>query len=258
VIKQMHLALRGDPARYRIVRSGESLEAADGAQGAPRVARVAAKGLSDELRGAFYAVLETPAGEGYHVPLSRAAAEGLRVEDVVTFSSTRSDRAGPAQGQHRLVVQKQDLGLEAQVAHPGPVLLDRLSRTSLAPYGWGAQVRRAIERREAQLRQWGIEPGDQARERRLREREGRAIADRVAARLGQSVLVDPRGPFRGRVEGSERGADGTAYAVISDGARLIAVPATPELLARDGKLVNVSMDKDGTWRVRRLDQDRNR
>jgi hypothetical protein len=192
------------------------------------------------------------------VPLDRASAEGLRVGDVVSFSSKPSGGSGEAAARHRLVVNKQELGLDAQAAYPGPVALDRISRDSLAPYGFGAEVRRALDRRDAELRRLGIDPGDEARGPKLRELERRAIAERVAARLGQSVVTDGGGAFRGRVEVSERGAAGTRYAVLSDGARVLVVPATRELIERNGKLAVASMDRHGTWHVRSPDQDRDR
>ena len=91
ILKQMHAAVSGDPARYHILRPGQALptEATDG----PVVTgRVASKGLSDELKGAFYAVIETPTGRAYHVPLDARGTEGLRTGDIVSRSSKR---AGP-------------------------------------------------------------------------------------------------------------------------------------------------------------------
>jgi len=87
IIKQIHAAISGDPARYHVVRAGQPLEP-DRAAGARAVTgRVADKGLSDELRGASYAVIETPTGHAYHVPLDARSTEGLRVGDWVSFTT---------------------------------------------------------------------------------------------------------------------------------------------------------------------------
>ncbi len=258
VLKQIHVALRGDPARYRIVRAGEAIEPAPGGSDRPLVGRVAAKGLSDELRGAFYAVLETPAGMGYHVPLDRGSAEALRVGDIVSFSTKPSLPAGDATTRHRLVVRKDELCLDEQVHYAGPVPIDRLSCASLAPYGFGADLRRALDRRKVALRRMGIDPTDDVGGVKLRELERRALEQRVADRLGLSVVTDPRSALRGRLDISERGADGTPYAVVNDGVRVRVVPATPEMWRRNGKTAVASMDKSGTWRVRSPDQDRDR
>jgi len=53
ILKHIHTAISGDPARYRIVRPGQAL-AADPTGGSDVVSgRVASKGLSDELRWLF-------------------------------------------------------------------------------------------------------------------------------------------------------------------------------------------------------------
>jgi type IV secretory pathway VirD2 relaxase len=62
IIKQIHPAVHGDSSRYRIVRAGEPLVTGFGTEKDVLVGRVAGKGLSDEMKGRFYAVLETPDG----------------------------------------------------------------------------------------------------------------------------------------------------------------------------------------------------
>ncbi len=47
------------------------------ARGRAAAGAVASKGLSDELEGDFYAVLETPTGAEYHVPLDMRSVEEL-------------------------------------------------------------------------------------------------------------------------------------------------------------------------------------
>jgi type IV secretory pathway VirD2 relaxase len=87
ILKQMHRAIAGDRARYRIVRPGQSLSVDGGSEQGIRLGRVASKGLSDEVRGAFYAVLETPSGDAYHVPLDARGAEQLRPGNLVSFTT---------------------------------------------------------------------------------------------------------------------------------------------------------------------------
>ncbi len=87
ILKQIHAAISGDPARYHVVRAGHAMPT-DPAGGSEVVSgRVASKGLSDELKGAFYAVIETPTGRAYHVPLDRRGAETLRAGDIVSFTT---------------------------------------------------------------------------------------------------------------------------------------------------------------------------
>jgi len=85
IIKQIHRAVSGDPNRYRIVRPGQPLEP-DTPQ-AIVTGRVASKGLSDELKGAYFAVIESPTGVAYHVSLDARSAEQLRPGDVVSLGT---------------------------------------------------------------------------------------------------------------------------------------------------------------------------
>jgi hypothetical protein len=86
----MHAALHGDPARYRALDDLLPENPSPTLYG-----RVAPKGLSDELAGKYYAIIETPDGTGYHVPLGNRAAEELRRGDLVAFSSAPPVAGGP-------------------------------------------------------------------------------------------------------------------------------------------------------------------
>jgi hypothetical protein len=87
IIKQIHEIVRGDFSYYRIVGEGEPL-LAGAREGQERmVGRVAGKGLSDEMKGTFYAVLEAPNGFAYHVPLDAKTAETVAPGDLVFFGT---------------------------------------------------------------------------------------------------------------------------------------------------------------------------
>jgi hypothetical protein len=62
IIKQMHRALHGDPARYRMLLPGQPLNSNDPGLSHAGPARLVRKGLSDEVKGSFYAILETARG----------------------------------------------------------------------------------------------------------------------------------------------------------------------------------------------------
>src|SRR5262249_34196264 len=106
-----------------------------------------------------------------------------------------------------------------QVRHAGPVWLDRLRAENLAPYGFGAELRRLVEQRQQVLRQRGIQPDDPKRVAKLRALELRAVGEGMAARTGQRFLETPPPGFRGRVQMVEEA--GVSYAVVSDGSRLV-------------------------------------
>ena len=315
IIKQIHLAVSGDPARYHIVRPGEALPPGPSGVEQTVTGRVASKGLSDELKGAFYAVVETPTGRAYHVPIDARSAEAVRVGDIVTLatqpeSAVRSvdrdiaDAAGRRNGilelgaesspnaerasrrmrelerlglakptgtnrwavspnlldelerrhdetpvRHRLLMRKASLSIDEQVRHPGPVWLDRTESETLAPYGLGAEVRRAVEQRRAALRHIGIAPDDPHRLEQLRELERRTVGREVAGRSGQSFVAVARDGFRGRAS-SYATRTGASYSVVSDGSRFVVLETTAAMRAMEGRSVTLTRDAHGRAVVR--------
>ena len=81
----MHLAVHGYRSRYHVIKIGDAITPER--EGSPLVGRVAAKGLSDELKGIYFAVLETPSGRAYHLPIDARGAEVLRVGELVSFAT---------------------------------------------------------------------------------------------------------------------------------------------------------------------------
>ena len=57
---------------------------------------------------------------------------------------------------------------------------------------------------------------------------------------------------------AERGADGTPYAVVSDGARFVLVQAGADLQLRVGQAVAFDRARGPAWRVRDPERDRGR
>jgi hypothetical protein len=272
---------------------------------------VASKGLSDELKGDFYAVIETPTGRAYHVVLDRRAAETVRAGDIVSFTTKPEASVRPADRQiaevararggvytlertggadphpherrlrelerlgfvipeapdgwkvppnllqeiaerrrdtpirHRLVVHKEPLSLQAQIRHPGPVWLDRVKTDALAPYGFGAELKGAVEQRREALRRLGVQPDDPSRSVKLRELERQRVGREIAARSGQAFLPAAPDAFRGRLQLGDAGPPGASYAVVSDGQRFILLRATTALRAAHGKTVTVARDAKG-------------
>ena len=275
--------------------------------------RVASKGLSDELKGAFYAVIETPTGRAYHVPLDRRGAETLRAGDIVSFTTRPEPPVRPvdreiaevartrggvytlgrtAEGaphpherrlrelerlglatleapdrwkvspnlvqelvarsretpaRHQLLVRKEPLSVPAQVRHLGPVWLDRVKTDALAPYGFGAELKVALEQRREALVRLGVQPDDPDPDRaaKLREVERRAVGRGIAARSGRLFLPSAPDAFRGRVHVGDPGSPEGGYAVISDGQRFVVLRATPGLRAAQGKTVAITRDAQG-------------
>jgi len=94
-LKQIHRALHGaDPARFHVVGPGQGIpDGRGGVVEGPLVGRVVRKGLADESKGTYYAVLETAAGAVYHVPLPMRAIDELKRGELVTFSAERREAA---------------------------------------------------------------------------------------------------------------------------------------------------------------------
>jgi hypothetical protein len=135
--------------------------------------------------------------------------------------------------------------------HRGPVWLDKLQEDTLARWGFGSDVRRAIEGRRKVLRGLATAIEDRRRDVQLKELERRAVGAGMAARTGQQFLPKAPDRFRGRLH---LGPEGAPYAVVSDGTRFVLLPAARELRALSGKDVAVSRDAHGRLLVRELDR----
>jgi hypothetical protein len=128
----------------------------------------------------------------------------------------------------------------------------------MAYYGFGHEVRKAATRRAEVLRQLGIDPADPDRTAKLRELERRGLGEGFAIRSGQTFLAEMPGAFQGRVQLPERGADGTPYAIVTDGVRFVVVQAGADLRSRDGQAVTFDRARGAQWRARDPDIDRGR
>jgi len=316
ILKQIHAAVRGDPARYRIVAEGEAIEPGIAGNADVVSGRVARKGLSDELQGRLYAVIETPTGHAVHVQLDPRSAEDLRPGDIVSVATelekairpvdrhiadvARAHRGVYALGpeavdakaraarwrlrelerlglatptgpgawtlppdlldqlearhrasppKHRLSIRKEPLSLADQIRYLGPAWLDRVEAASLAPYGFGAELRHAVQNRSETLRTLGVAPDAPARLVALREIERRAVGEQMAANSGQTFVGRMPEHFRGRVQ-MRAAPGGSSYAIVSDGSRFGVFETTATLRAMQGKSVVVSRDSRGALVVR--------
>lgn len=155
----------------------------------------------------------------------------------------------------RLWVQKLPLSLDETPGHRGPVWLDRVDAAVLAPWGFGAKVARALDARRNALRALGIAPEDPRRDAKLREVERQAVGEGMAALTRQQFLAKTPDRFRGWVQA---GPERAPYAVVSDGARFVLVPASRELRVLVGKTVVVARDGHGRLTIGAPDRDRDR
>jgi hypothetical protein len=171
------------------------------------------------------------------------APDRWRVSPMLLEELTKRSREAPAR--HRLFLRKEPLSLRAQVRHPGPTWLDRVTTDALAPYGLGAELKGVLEQRREALRRLGVQPDNPNRFARLRELERRTVGGEMASRWGQAFLPNTPDLFRGRVDVGGGGPSGGAYALVSDGQRFLVLPTTAALRAAHGKVVTVARDAQG-------------
>ena len=193
ILKQIHEVVRGDSSRYRIVRAGEALLTRIDAGQDKLVGRVAGKGLSDEERGTYYAVIEAPNGFAYHLPLDAKAAEGVAPGDLVLFG-TRPEAA--VRPMNRRIAETAREARRGLCARPG--------RRRGGPCARGASAGRARARGACHGRRAGAMDGA----RRLHPEAREPAADGAAARapMGREAAPRPssRRPATGGPSGSTR------------------------------------------------------
>jgi hypothetical protein len=122
-------------------------------------------------------------------------------------------------------------------------VLDGLKAEALSPFGFGAEMKRVLEQRQAVLSKLGIRPGDPTRSPDRHELERCAAGEAFAARTKQAFVRDVPDRFRGRVELEE--ARFPDYAFVSNGLRFVVLRISPELRAAQGKRVGLTRDAQG-------------
>ena len=187
----MHRALHGgDAERFHVVRPGQGLpNGQGGVEPHTLVGRVVRKGLGDELNGrTFYAVIETPRAEAYHVTVAARAADALLVGDLVSLGTKREPAVQPVDRQLA----------EVAAAHRGVYeLADDADRRDAARFA--VRRLRELERlglvTSAPPRQW-IVPSDllEQLEKRHREVPARYRVSLEALPLALDAQVGRRGP----------------------------------------------------------------
>jgi type IV secretory pathway VirD2 relaxase len=128
ILQQIHAAVRGDPSRYNAVRPGQALPPEPGGSAPVVTGRVAGKGLSDELKGTFYVVVETPAGRAYHVPIDARSAQTVGVGDLVSLATPPETPVRPADRQIAEAARAQGgvLAIDPSAGGEGQALVRRL------------------------------------------------------------------------------------------------------------------------------------
>jgi hypothetical protein len=155
----------------------------------------------------------------------------------------------------RVWLEKLPLSLDATPGHRGPVWLDQVDAATLAPWGFGADVRHALDQRRDALRAFGMDPDDPHRDAAVRELQRRTVGEGMAAETRQQFVAKTPDRFRGRLQ---MAPDGAPYAVVTDGTRFVVLPASREMRPLTGKSVAIAREAHGRLTIRALDRDRDR
>jgi type IV secretory pathway VirD2 relaxase len=250
IIKRMHRAL----TEQGIERGSANYVLAAERLDTPIVGRLVDRGLDDELKGTAYAVVDGTDGRTHHIKLSDLDAAG----DSASGSIVELRKFHDAQGNGRMALAvRSDLDIEQQVTAAGATWLDRqnIAREpiALSEGGFGAEVRRAMERRADHLVEQGL--GELHGQRvsftpnlidTLRRREVEALGQKLSAETGQPFNRARGGEY---VTGSYRQRFTLAsgrFAMIDDGLGFQLVPWTPSLEKHLGRHVSgVARNDDG-------------
>ncbi|KRA67039.1 type VI secretion protein [Caulobacter sp. Root656] len=254
IIKTLHKAMgQGrDPAALVILGAGLA---------EPVFGRLVDRGLHDELTGQAYAVVDGADGRLHHFKFGDLSATGdTPIGGLVEIRTRVVEDAKP----QLELVHRSDLSVDAQVRADGATWLDRqtVSRTPqpLAPTGFGAELRGALERRLAHLEARGLAQRQDGRlvpvrnlVATLRARELSRVAGNLRAEAGA-----PRGePAAGEtVSGVYRRRIDLAsgrFAMIDDGLGFQLVPWTRALDQRLGQEVKGTITPGGgvDWQLGR-------
>lgn len=250
IIKRMHRAL----TEQGIERGSATYVLAAERLDTPIVGRLVDRGLDDELKGSAYAVVDGTDGRTHHIKLSDLDAAG----DSAPGSIVEFRKFNDAQGHGRAALAvRSDLDIEQQVIAAGATWLDRqnIAREpiALSEGGFGAEVRRAMERRADHLVEQGL--GELHGQRvsftrnlidTLRRRELEALGEKLSTETGQPFNRARGGEY---VTGSYRQRFTLAsgrFAMIDDGLGFQLVPWTPSLEKHLGRHVSgVARNDDG-------------
>jgi type IV secretory pathway VirD2 relaxase len=222
IIKQMHRSLRS----AGIDRQWSEPEATS----TPIIGRLVDRGLSDELKGTAWVIVDGVDGRAHHLRFaSLEATTDCAPGGIVEFVSP-AENARPG-----YLVVRSDLPLERLVQAEGATWLDRQlvarQRLPLSSHGFGAETEQALARREQILVERGlaerIANGFQPRPgllSTLKERELAAVSRQIAARTGLAAIDMGEGqPISGTLRQRITLASGR-FAMLDDGLGFQLVP----------------------------------
>jgi type IV secretory pathway VirD2 relaxase len=240
IIKTMHREMQAQGLSFDVA----ALAIHDGANEAPIVGRLVARGLDDELAGSAFAIVDGVDGRTHHLRFADLEWTGDGAPGAVVELRRWDGRDGEA----RLsLAVRSDLPLGDQVTARGATWLDRrlVGREAAASAGFGLELQNAMQDRTAFLEREGLAWRDGGRLtlepgliETLRRQDLEAAGAVIAARTG----LEHRPPAPGeRLSGIYRERLALAsgrFAMIDDGLGFQLVPWRPSLDRHLGKQVS--------------------
>ena len=255
IIKTYHQAMARDgrrptPERLVIHPRGEAC----GVTG-----RLVERGLSDELTGSAYVLVDGVDGRQHHLAFADLADTTDAPPGAIVEMRVFVGRDG---GRRQALVVRSDLDLEAQVAARGATWLDRRLLDHAADpggTGFGAEVADAQRRRAQVLVCEGLasERGGRiiaapALLARLQARDLEGAADRLAQEAGRPVRPVALGEAAYGVYQRRLDLASGRFAVLDDGLGFQLAPWRPSLEAHRGRAVSGVLEPGGmTWSLGR-------
>ncbi|SDG07184.1 relaxase/mobilization nuclease domain-containing protein [Sulfitobacter delicatus] len=248
IIKRMHRAMGADRER-----AADDF-AIEGTPTAPILGRLVERGFHDDHAGSGYAIIDGVDGRVHHLRFRDLDATGDTPQGGIV--ETRLWTGKTDETLQLSLVGRSDLSLAAQIEADGATWLDRLhlarDRAPLSGAGFGAEVRRALERRSDHLIAEGLarRQGQRITFARdllatLRNRELDAIAQDLSTQTGLPRYKPTEGePVIGTFRQRLDLASGR-FAMIDDGLGFSLVPWTPQLERHLGQTVTGTMTPGG-------------
>ena len=209
-------------------RGGEAQEAAEA-----QVASIRRRLAALERLGV---VTQRPGGDGWSVPADLQA---------------RLAKLDLEQPERRVRARALGPPIEQQRAIRGPTWLDKLQDAQgLAPFGFGAQLQRALVARQEFVRGLGVDPVAKDRVLKLIRLEEAELGQRLSTAGAQYVARLPKsGAWAGVVRSLPPLESGRRYVQVAQGTRFMLLRATRELLEMVDKRVEVTREQDGKLKV---------
>ena len=247
IIKTMHRAI-GNQSRAQADFAIESRK------GNPTLGKLVERGLHNELTGEAYAIIDGVDGRLHHLRFRDLELTGDTLAGGIV--ETRSWTGKDGTSRRVALVGRSDLALDRQVKADGATWVDRLAvaktRAPLSHYGFGNEVRTAMDKRAEHLVEQGMasRQGDRttfSRDllKKLRRRELESTAKRITERSGLPYRKSGDGDSVAGTYRERLDLASGRFAIIDNAMGFQLVPWKPQLEKHLGQTVSGTVAANG-------------